>query len=1376
MRKGVPGSLAALVLCALLMSLGPVSPLIADGPEPHDGTPSADRGAPHFDGTGTGGEPEALESDSGGTERGREPSSPGVPKDTPGTGPGGASPSGRFAPDPLSPAVDHFVDASLRYAILTIDNCTDIMQELADWKTRRGLRAQVFNLSYIYPREPTGRDDAEKVHMFLRQLKGDHPQLQWVLLVGDYEHFPTRHVKTNGSVIDSSYIEDFVASDVYYAGLDSDWDTNGNMTFGEYGEEDWFADVYVGRLPVDNPAHASICVEDILTYEQSPPAGGWASEAVFVGALLDTPNRMGTMDTLNQTGYFEWWRDNGMEIINNTMPLFPKSMVRDVYYDYNETYYGNYSSSKDILHKDYFVPRVNDGCSVIVTESHGWIEGDGVTNYIGTGSEPPGTPAYINFDEYYYWTDARNATNGGKLPFWYASSCSVGNFTETDDTNFVRLLTNPGGGAIGLVSPVSGTSRGENAPDAALGNQHLMLSFWGYFFNRTGRPGEALYLSKAEYDGFVKEEGLREWRGFFRQNKAAYMLLGDPEVPVWTDEPGDMTVSAGGVHLERHDMVVHVEDAAGVPVEGAQVCLRRSDIYRMKLTGPDGNATFALALDEGTGTSADPEPVEYTVTMRNFLPAHGDFPVTVEPADLALDGDGITFSQEPLRENVTVEVRAEVSNLGDTDAADVRVMFEAAANPDGIVPGSKKASDLQWTTLGTDTLASLPADGTAQTSVQWTPGGGPWSVRAVVDPDDEIAESYEGNNLARVEAVALRPELRFTGGINVSGPEPLLVGATYTVSFAVEANDSAPAGPFQVMLYRLNDTDPNNLLHSMDVPGLARGASVNLSHDWTVGSTGFAQIFQELIAVIDPGGAVTEYDEGDNRLSRTVETDAPPSVNGTVLTLDEDGYLDRALSLWSLVVDPDDLHTSLNLTLAFNSSQGSVKGHDMPGEEKGGNSTGRRVEGEAVHTTGGAGGAGEMGEAGEAEGTREIPPEEISGEGATVLVEADGYLSVRPDENWHGRATFILTADDGHFTGSGIVTVDVLPVNDPPVLEPLGDAQGVVKVSEDTRNLIGVMASDPDGDILTFTDNTTLFDIDPVSGEISFTPENKDVGDHAVRLTVGDGMSSTSSDVTFRVENTNDAPVMDELEDIVVEAGTSVSLGVVAYDPDTGDLLEFSDDTHIFDIDRYTGDIQFLPQAEDAGKHLVTVTVSDGEAQASASFNITITDPGDGKKKAPDDDGAGAGRVALGAAVVIAVCAGVLAELLLMRKGVFGRSREEGEEGEGDEGETKKEEKGRGEKEREAEEREEMEREAEEREEMETKGETKEEKEEAGGRGPKMIESATARDGGGGDGKMREGRAKTVVKRRRTLRRIERPEGPVMAVDLPGGDGDLEEF
>ena len=41
---------------------------------------------------------------------------------------------------------------------------------------------------------------------------------------------------------------------------------------------------------------------------------------------------------------------------------------------------------------------------------------------------------------------------------------------------------------------------------------------------------------------------------------------------------------------------------------------------------------------------------------------------------------------------------------------------------------------------------------------------------------------------------------------------------------------------------------------------------------------------------------------------------------------------------------------------------------------------------------------------------------------------------------------------------------------------------------------------------------------------------------------------------------------------------------------------------------------------------------------------------------------------------------------------------------------------------------------------------------------------------------MRGGRAKTVVKRRRTLRRIESPKGPVMDIDLPGGDGDLEEF
>ncbi len=47
------------------------------------------------------------------------------------------------------------------------------------------------------------------------------------------------------------------------------------------------------------------------------------------------------------------------------------------------------------------------------------------------------------------------------------------------------------------------------------------------------------------------------------------------------------------------------------------------------------------------------------------------------------------------------------------------------------------------------------------------------------------------------------------------------------------------------------------------------------------------------------------------------------------------------------------------------------------------------------------------------------------------------------------------------------------------------------------------------GETLTFIDNTDLFDINPTSGEISFTAKREDVGMHSVKITVTDGEGDT---------------------------------------------------------------------------------------------------------------------------------------------------------------------------------------------------------------------------------------------------------------------------
>ena len=99
----------------------------------------------------------------------------------------------------------------------------------------------------------------------------------------------------------------------------------------------------------------------------------------------------------------------------------------------------------------------------------------------------------------------------------------------------------------------------------------------------------------------------------------------------------------------------------------------------------------------------------------------------------------------------------------------------------------------------------------------------------------------------------------------------------------------------------------------------------------------------------------------------------------------------------------------------------------------------------------------------------------------------------------------------------------VTNVTDPPSIEPVGDLTAEVG-KELSYN---VMATDVDlGDTLTFSDDTEIFDIDPNTGEISFTPSGKNAGVHYVTITATDSEGKTEQAiVTFSIlEAKSEAP------------------------------------------------------------------------------------------------------------------------------------------------------------------------------------------------------------------------------------------------------------
>ncbi|MBM4250298.1 MAG: DUF2341 domain-containing protein, partial [Euryarchaeota archaeon] len=183
-------------------------------------------------------------------------------------------------------------------------------------------------------------------------------------------------------------------------------------------------------------------------------------------------------------------------------------------------------------------------------------------------------------------------------------------------------------------------------------------------------------------------------------------------------------------------------------------------------------------------------------------------------------------------------------------------------------------------------------------------------------------------------------------------------------------------------------------------------------------------------------------------------------------------------------------------------------------------------------------------------------------------------------------------------------------LNDPPWMEPIPN----LVANEEAPFSYQVGATDPDlkwGDSLVFSDDSFLFDIDPVLGNFSFTPSNAQVGRYYVEIAVTDNQSlSASRAFNLTVQNQNDPPAIEPIPPQVATQGKLWQVMATASDPDTstpqGDRLRFSDDSPLFDINAESGLVSFTPANVHVGVHTCNVTVTD-MAGSPASTPLALT-------------------------------------------------------------------------------------------------------------------------------------------------------------------------
>ena len=226
-----------------------------------------------------------------------------------------------------------------------------------------------------------------------------------------------------------------------------------------------------------------------------------------------------------------------------------------------------------------------------------------------------------------------------------------------------------------------------------------------------------------------------------------------------------------------------------------------------------------------------------------------------------------------------------------------------------------------------------------------------------------------------------------------------------------------------------------------------------------------------------------------------------------------------------------------------------------------------------------------------------------------------------------------VTASDDTNESNHDVTITVTNENDSDPIFNSGNSAGVVENQNVDSVVYTAMATDADGDTLSYSlsgTDASRFTIDPNTGAVRFIAspdfENPDDagGDNVydITLTAFDDDNSTDHDVAITVTNINDnTPSFTSPDSANVAENETLAYTAVATDAD-GDDLSYSlsgTDAALFTIDSNTGAVSFIasPDFEDPGDaggdnvYDITVTASDDDSSTNHDVTITVTNEND---------------------------------------------------------------------------------------------------------------------------------------------------------------------
>lgn len=501
-----------------------------------------------------------------------------------------------------------------KYLFIVPDAFESVLDPLLRWKEKLGHKTRVATLS------ETGAS-ADEIKYFIQNAY-DNWELppEYVVLVGDID---------GNIAVPSFFVEG------YY----TPWDVSDHK-YSLLEGEDYFPDVFVGRLSARTQLELNTIISKIINYESNPVIDdNWQKKAMMLSYIDEW------------YGYFSA-RETVMAV---------REKLLDFEYAEVDTFISPYQSGSNVI-----TNMINNGYSFV--------------NYRGAGG-----PSYWwgNYGPLFDIYGIESLSNGFKLPMVTSITCGGGDFANTSYPScFGEVWLKAGSpsnpkGAIGFIGP------SEIDTKTPFNNTNDMGIYQGITQEGITRCGEMMLRGKMElYNNYPSCHAWGNSNNSDQFYFYVYNLLGDPGLQVNTSAPKTFDVAVeteipSNYNYIEAQAIIDEDDASGFTF-----AITNSDsLITVGYSNELGYAYIPIELNAGT--------YAITASKYGFIPVTTEFEV-IDQDIIFLDSYTIT----DVIPNVPIMITADIANSTSSAASDIQVEIYSENEYVNILSGLSSISTL----------------------------------------------------------------------------------------------------------------------------------------------------------------------------------------------------------------------------------------------------------------------------------------------------------------------------------------------------------------------------------------------------------------------------------------------------------------------------------------------------------------------------------------------------------------------------------------------------------------------------------------------------------------------------------------------------------